>query len=415
MYTALLAEPSRKQVDHRRELFQIQGTHMFAPTRSAQRRGNLVAAIAAIACCDVAMGLTFQLLPLIMEERGVPAWIMGLNAAMSPLGTIAAGAFLPRLVSRLGSKRLVVAATGVVMLSLVALKLASSLTAWFIIRFVFGMAAGALFSVSEAWILSSAEKGTRGRIMGLYTSILGITFAIGPLIIPLTGISGWLPWLIGIGCVGLSALPLAFVRVSEEGFREEGAGLLGFIARAPLLLFAVATCTLFDAVMLSFFSIFGLRSGLSVATASAILGVGIIGNALLQFPIGWLADRWSHLAVIVASAIVTAFLSVCLIWVITSWIIWPVILILGTSAFAIYTVALVILGDRFEGADLIAGSAAFAAMWGLGGIVGPPIAGAALDAFGANAIPITLTAIYLMLLVGLGVTGGNLIRKPFRA
>src|SRR5205085_788555 len=162
----------------------------------------------------------------------------------------------------------------------------------------------------------SAEKGTRGRVMGLYTSILGITFAVGPLIIPLTGIDGWLPWLIGIFCVGLSALPLAFVKVSEDAFRNEGAGFLSFIGRAPL------------------------------------------------------------------------------------------ILILGTSAFAIYTVALTILGERFEGSDLIAGSAAFAAMWGVGGIIGPPIAGTALDAFGLDAIPLTLAAFYVVFLLGLAFTGG---------
>ena len=91
------------------------------------------------------------------------------------------------------------------------------------------MAAGALFSVSEALILSSAEKGTLGRVMGLYASILGITFAVGPLIIPLTGIDGWLPWLIGTFGVALSALPFAFVKVSEAGFRDEGQGFFGFI------------------------------------------------------------------------------------------------------------------------------------------------------------------------------------------
>jgi MFS family permease len=388
---------------------------MIAHPHIAQRRGNLIAAIAAIACCDIAMGLTFQLLPLIMEQRHVPAWIMGLNAAMSPLGTIIAGPLLPRLVARIGSKRLVCTVTTGVVLSLLAFKLIPSIAAWFFIRFIFGLAAGVLFSVSEAWILSSAEKGTRGRIMGLYTSILGITFAVGPLIIPLTGIDGWLPWIIGILCVSLSALPLAFVNVSEDGFRSKGAGFLGFINRAPLLLFAVATCTIFDAVMLSFFSIFGLRSGLPLSTVSWVLGVGIIGNALMQFPIGWLADKWSHMAVVVLSAVITTILSVCMIWAITSWLVWPLILILGTTAFAIYTVALTMLGDRFDGSDLIAGSAAFAAMWGIGGIIGPPIAGAALDAFGPNAIPLTLAAVYAILLVGLAVTRGELIGEPARA
>jgi MFS family permease len=358
------------------------------------------------------MGLSFQLLPLILEQRHVPAWIMGLNAAMSPLGIIAAGPLIPLAVARIGSRRLVIATLALIVISLLAFKLEESLAAWFVIRFVFGMAAGTLFSISEAWILSSAEKGTRGRVMGLYTGVLGVTFAIGPLIIPFTGIDGWLPWLIGIACVGLSALPLVFVKVSEDAFGREGAGFLGFISRAPLLLFAVASCTIFDSIMLSFFSIFGIRSGLSVATASTILGVGILGNAVLQFPVGWLADRWSHLGVIIGSAAVAAIVSLSMIWGIASWLVWPLVVVLGTSAFAVYTVALVMLGDRFDGADLIAGSAAFAATWGIGGIIGPPIAGAALDAFGPVAIPLSLAAIYLILLLGLSATGGELIREP---
>lgn len=387
---------------------------MSALSPSAQRHGTLVAAIATVASCDIAMGLTLQLLPLLMESRGIPAWIIGLNAAMSPLGIMVAGPFLPRIVRRCGTKPVVYTVIVLVMLALLAFKMFESLSAWFVIRFFFGVAAGTLFTVSEAWILSSAGSGNRGRVMGLYTSILAITFAIGPLIIPFTGIHGWTPWLIGIVCVGLSAAPLAFVRIEESSFSHTGAGFFAFLARAPLLLFAVATVTMFDAIILSFFPIFGLRSGLSLATASYVLAVGIIGNAVMQFPIGLLADKWSKMKVVVFSALITALLSLSMIWTIDNWLIWPVMLILGTAAFAIYTVALAMLGDRFEGPDLIAGSAAFGAMWGAGGIVGPPIAGAAVDAFGVNAIPVTLAAVYAILLGGLALTGGTLIREPAR-
>jgi hypothetical protein len=114
----------------------------------------------------------------------------------------------------------------------------------------------------------------------------------------------------------------------------------------------------------------------------------------------------------VGAGAVAALVSLSMIWAITSWLVWPLVIVLGTSAFAVYTVALVMLGDRFDGANLIAGSAAFAATGGIGGIIGPPIAGAALDAFGPVAIPLSLAAIYLILLLGLSVTGGELIRKP---
>jgi MFS family permease len=384
---------------------------MSAPLPFAQRYRTIVAAIATVASCDIAMGLTLQMLPLLMEKSHVPAWIMGLNAAMSPLGIMIGGPFLPRIVSRFGSKRVVYISILVTMATLAAFKLFPSIWAWFAIRFVFGMAAGTLFTVSEAWIMSGAEQSNRGRTMGLYTSVLAISFSIGPLIIPLTGIDGWAPWLIGILCVGMSAIPLAFLRISEDSFRhEEGGGFWAFVGRAPLLLFAVGTLTFFDAVILSFFPIFGLRSGLPVEQVTTILGVSIIGNALLQLPIGLLADRWSRLGVIVLSAVITAVLALSMIWTIQSWLIWPVMLILGTTAYAIYTIALTILGDNFKGPDLIAGSAAFAAMWGVGGILGPPIAGAATDAFGIVAIPITVTAIYIILLMGLGLSRGRLVQ-----
>lgn len=384
---------------------------MSAPLPFAQRYRTIVAAIATVASCDIAMGLTLQMLPLLMEKSHVPAWIMGLNAAMSPLGIMIFGPFLPRIVSRFGSKRVVYVSILVTMATLAAFKLFPSIWMWFVIRFVFGMAAGTLFTVSEAWIMSGAEQSNRGRTMGLYTSVLAISFSIGPLIIPLTGIDGWAPWLIGILCVGMSAIPLAFLRISEDSFRhEEGGGFWAFVARAPLLLFAVGTLTFFDSVMLSFFPIFGLRSGLPLEQVTIILGVSIIGNALLQLPIGLLADRWSRIGVTVLAAIITAVLALSMIWTISSWLIWPVMLILGTTAYAIYTIALTILGDNFKGPDLIAGSAAFAAMWGVGGILGPPIAGAATDAFGIVAIPITVTLIYVVLLIGLGLSRGRLVQ-----
>jgi MFS family permease len=385
---------------------------MSASLPFAQRYGTIVAAIATVGCCDIAMGLTLQLLPLLMEERGIPAWIMGLNAAMSPLGILLGGPFLPRIVSRYGSKSVVYASIALIIAILAAFKLFPSIWAWFAIRFLFGLSAGTLFTVSEAWILSGTNESNRGRITGLYTSVLAITFSIGPLIIPLTGRDGWMPWLIGMACVAASAVPLTLLKVAEGVFEhKEGAGFLAFVRRAPMLLFAVGTLTFFDAVVLSFFPIFGLRSGLAVEQVTLILGISIIGNALLQIPIGVLADKWSRLGVITLSAVLTALLALAMIWTIKSWLIWPVMLIIGTSAFAIYTTGLTILGDNFSGPDLIAGSAAFAAMWGIGGLLGPPIAGAATDAFGIEAIPLTIFLIYMILIACLALTGGKLVRS----
>ncbi len=385
---------------------------MSAAVAPSRHHGNLIAAIATVACCDIAMGLTFQLLPLLMEARHVPTWIMGLNAAMGPIGILLAGPFLPRIISRIGSKRSVIIVIVAIILGLVAFQVFQTLAAWFVIRFFFGIATGTLFTISEAWILTATNDRNRGRVMGLYTTVLSLSFAAGPAIVPFTGINGSTPWIIGMACVALSALPLVFVDISEANFHDEhGGSFLRFITKAPLLLFAVGAATLFDSILLSFFPIFGLRSGLDLNTVSWVLGAGIIGNTLFQFPLGILADRWSRMGVVAASSVITIVMCISLIWAIQSWLIWPVIIIMASAAFSVYTISLVVMGDTFRGPDLIAGSAAFSAMWGIGGLVGPPITGAAIDLFGINAMPMALAAIYVILLMGLALNGGRLIRS----
>ena len=66
--------------------------------------GTLIAAMATVGVCDVAFGLTFQLQPLILEAMGIPAWIIGINAAMGPLGILLIGPFLPRIIAGFGGK-----------------------------------------------------------------------------------------------------------------------------------------------------------------------------------------------------------------------------------------------------------------------------------------------------------------------
>jgi hypothetical protein len=73
-----------------------------------------------------------------------------------------------------------------------------------------------------------------------------------------------------------------------------------------------------------------------------------------------------------------------------SMLLWPMLFVWGAVAFGIYTIALVELGDRFSGALLLAGNGAFAMMWGIGGILGPPVAGAAMDLIGPEGLPIIL-------------------------
>jgi MFS family permease len=384
------------------------------PSRAGERGSlrNLIAAIATIVVADIGFGLTYPLLNVILESRRIDAAVIGLNAAMGPLGIILSGPFIPRLAARFGGRPLALAAMIAIILVLLSFPLFPTIEMWFVTRFLFGVAGGTLYTLSEAWILGFAPPDARGRVAAIYGSMLSLGFSAGPFLLPYTGVEGWLPFVLAAMLVAVSALPLLFIDL-DDGRHEHAGGttMLGFVRRAPLLLFAVATLTMFDAVMLAFFPIFGLRSGLDLKTASWALAVAIAGNAVLQYPVGWLADRWSRQGVLWIAAVATPLLAMSLPFVVKTPLLWPVALLLGTSAYAVYIIAMTVMADRFQGSDLVAGSAAFGAMWGVGGIIGPPLAGSALDLLGPSGIAITLTAIYIGLIAGLWLARGELVRN----
>ncbi|NNJ73959.1 MAG: MFS transporter [Anderseniella sp.] len=172
--------------------------------------------------------------------------------------------------------------------------------------------------------------------------------------------------------------------------------------------------TLFDSVMLSFFPIYAVRISLDLSSAAWLLGAAVAGAALFQLPIGWLADRWSRRGVIWIATLGTCSLALAMPVVIKTWLAWPLAVALGSCAYALYSLALVAMGDRFKGPMLVAGSAAVAAMWGIGGIIGPPVTGWVFKVAGHETLPHVLAAPYILFAFCLIVSGGHLVRQSWR-
>ena len=353
---------------------------------------GIIASITAVGVFCLTTGLSYPLLALILEDMGASSGLIGLNAAMGPIGIILSAPFVPRLARKFGAWFICVTSLCSSAVLLLMLAVFRDVMIWFPIRFFLGVAISAIFIISETWINQLAMPRIRGRIIGIYNTVAAAGFALGPLTLAVIGSQGWPPFLVGITGI-LIALPVfVLARDHLPGFDgREDASVFSFLSLAPMLLLAVAFAALFDQVALSFLPIYGLRHGLTEATSSLALTVMIIGNVILQIPIGWLADRISRRFLMSIMAIATMIGSLLLSLLIgESILLWPMLFVWGAIAFGIYTIALVELGDRFSGALLLAGNGAFGMMWGIGGIFGPPVAGAAMDLIGPEGLPIIL-------------------------
>jgi MFS family permease len=359
----------------------------------------LAGVIATVSVFAVAQGLSYPLLAFILERQGTSAGMIGLSSAMTPLGLIAGSPLIPPLVRRIGAGPLALSCAIVAALALALIGWTQDLIAWFPLRFLVGVAIGPLYVLSEVWIIGLAPPQRRGRILGIYTAVISAGFAAGPVSLMLVGTEGWPPFAVGvaafIGCaLFLGALGRRLPRLDDG---KTHASVRSFLPHAPVLLFAVFATAAFEQSVLSLLPIYGLSYGLGEAEMSALLAVLVAGNIALQAPLGLAAEHWTVRSVLVACALATALGCALLPVLIDTPLVWPLVFLWGALSFGIYTLALVELGEGFSGSMLIAGNAAFALFWGVGGIAGPPATGGLMDWVGLQALPTGLGLMYLAL------------------
>jgi len=378
-------------------------TTAIADITPAARRRNLFAACAAIVVFGFAMGLTYPLLSLLLERRGVSEAVIGVNAAMSPLGILLFCAFIPVLARRFGARTVTMTAAFAAAIILLGYKLLPSLEAWFALRLVYGMVVSTLFVLSESWVLKYADPGSRGKVVAIYGAALSASFGAGPAIISLIGIDGWLPFIIGAVVLVAATIPISMIREERlETEHQAGWGdMLAFVPKAPVLLSAVFIFAVFDAATLSLLPVYGVRLGFDLTTSANMLSALIVGNVVLLLPIGWLIDNADRRKVLAGLAALTFVLLLVLPLVVGTWVQWPVLFVAGASGYGIYTCALAILGDRYTSHELIAGSASFASMWGAGALAGSLIAGGAMQTVGHHGLPLSLAGCFAIFLVGM--------------
>ena len=348
--------------------------------------------IATITVFAVAQGLTYPLLSFILERHGTTPGLIGLSAAMTPLGFIVSAPFIPALSRRAGGARLAILCSFLTAPILFAIAYTQDVWAWMPLRFLLGFVANPLYVISETWLIAVTPAPRRGRIMGLYSSVVSGGFAIGPLSLGLVGTEGWPPFLIGIvafllcGLIVLAVVP----RLPKMPHEGEATSVGGFFALAPLLLFAVFTAAAFEQTLLSLFAVYGAALGSGEGRIASLITCFIAGNAVLQIVLGRVAERVGSTRTMLFCAL--ACLACCLLLppLFNVWLIWPLLFVWGGVSFGIFTMALIQLGERFTGQALIAGNAAFAFTWGVGGIAGSPATGFVMQLAGHQGLPLSL-------------------------
>ena len=368
-------------------------------TSGPERNYELAVTLAALIGCLSIYGITFSLytplLSLILEARGASSTLIGALAMIASAGIIIGSFAVPRFMRHLEGRSLLLGGVVFEIVLIFALMSTQSIVAWFVIRFLGGLVGSVLFVVTETWMIEITPREHHGRVMGFYNTTLALSFALGPLILSVTGTQGTLPFLVGIGLMGLAGLPVLWAgRYAPGSSDKPGFGVVSFAFVAPLLALACFVVAFMELATTSLIPIYGLRVGMTESSATLMLFFGAAGGALLQFPIGWAADHFDTRKVLVACAL--AGLVCAVAWpfsVGVPFLLWTTLFLWWGLFAGVYTVAMILAGQWFSGVELATAMAAFGVFWGVGAFVGPMVGGASMDLWDPYGLPLTLVIV----------------------
>ncbi len=355
--------------------------------------------IACMAANTVVYGLSFPLLALVLEQNGIDSRLIGLNTASQSLAVFLVAPFAPRLIAAFGPRLLMRACIGVTVAAFGLMALYRDLGVWFALRFVLGAAGSLLWIAGEAWVNGVASEKSRGRTIAAYAMAISGGFALGPFALSLVGSHGYAPFWLAAALSALSALPLVLATAEGRLSGHRPSPLPSILRRAPVPMIANLAFAATSGVMLTFFPIYGLRLELSEEIALNLITVMGLGSIALQIPVGWLADRLNRrllMSLCVSLSVLTTIMMP--IAMLSGSLIWLYALVYGGLRGAIYSLAVVLMGETFRGSDLAAASALFGLMWGLGSVVGPPLGGVGIEVWDPHGIPAVIALILLALL-----------------
>ncbi len=355
-----------------------------APTDKIRWRSFAAASTSATAV-GIAIGLGLPLLSIILEKRGIPSSLIGLNTAIAGLAAMAAAPLTSKVAHRFGVPLVMLCSVVIASISALGFYFAENFWAWFPLRITFHGAITALFILSEFWINASSPPHRRGFALGVYATLLAIGFAGGPLLFSVLGSEGIVPFAVGSLIILTAAIPVFLARNECPVLDEKPQ--LHFMRYVFLVPTATAAVFIFGAVEaggLSLFPIYAIRAGFSEAQAALLLTMMGVGSMVFQIPIGIVSDKLKDRRTLLSGIALVGLLgALALPAIIEDWLVTAVLLLFfGGAVAGLYTVGLSHLGSRLTGSDLAAANAAFIFCYAVGTVVGPQAIGASIDAFG---------------------------------
>ena len=384
------------------------------PTDAARR--SLLALFAATFAELAGLFMFGPLLLLTLKARGLDTAAIGAFAALQWAGLLAATPFASAWVQRLGPRRALLVSGAVPLVTVTGMvvtgPMAGFLWWWAPLYFVGGLASALRWILAEATVAELAPAERRGRVMGLFAMMIGLTFMAGPALLSAllaAGIglaaAGW----VAVALVALGLLLLWPVHMPAPPPQQPSdSALVGWrgtwaaLRAAPIVMLTGFVGGFFESGLAGLLPLYGLLLGFSAALSALLVSASGLGSTVLALVAGEGADRLpvQRLRQACAAACIAATLALPLV---PSWppLAGLIAMVWGGAGAALYTLAMVQIGARHQGVALVNSTAVLVLAYTAGGMLAPAAGGVMLQWSPGLGFPALLLGV-----AALGLWGG---------
>lgn len=325
----------------------------------------------------VGNGMQGTLLGIRGGIEGIPTFEMSVVIAAYYVGFLLGSLMVPDMIKGVGHVRVFAALASTISAILVLYALAPNWLAWSIMRFAIGFCFCGVYVTAESWLNAGSTNANRGRALAAYMimQMLGIVVAQG--LLNFGDPSGFLLFALPSILVSLSFMPILLSTQPAPKFETIQRMSFGRLYRAsPLGCVGIFLMGGVFSALSGMASVWGSAKGLSVAEIASFVAAIYIGGLALQYPVGWISDRYDRRKLVLIMSATGALVVVLTVALQPSFVGLMVVgAIMGGLANPIYALLLAYTNDYLDQADMAAASAGLLFIYGIGSMGGPVITG----------------------------------------
>jgi MFS family permease len=372
----------------------------------------LAAVMAGVALLLVGNGLFSTFIALRMTIETFPTSLIGLVVGGYSLGFLLGCLFCTPLIRRVGHIRSFAAFAGLSCALALIYAFAIEPFTWLGLRVLNGLCAAGMFMVAESWLNHRTPSAARGRVLAVYTIVNKIAFGGGQFLLAVADPAGLKFFMLAALFYSLSLIPVAMTGAAAPPIEEaRRTGLRELYRSSPLGVVGVVLAGLVSSSIGGMAPVFAANIGLGAVEVGHFMAVMVLGGLALQWPIGWLSDRFDRRLVLFATAVAMTVASAALafVWQWSTLALYVLIALHGGLSGAIYPICVAHTNDFIERHRVVSVSGSLLLLWSTGAAVAPGLASQIMTLMGPSGL------FHFVTLLGLGLAGFTFYRRRQRA